>query len=139
MIDFSRPTAHPRAQFFKRAAIAGLGLYLLLLAYLSLVPVVPGAQEVSDKVLHFIAYGGLTGLLAAALPRASLMSIFIGVSLVGALLEVSQGLLNLGRMASFADQLANMGGALVALLIWAVLALLRDQLRRKRSSHQAKK
>lgn len=136
MIDFSRPTAHPRAHVFKRAALIALVLYSLLLVYFSLVPIEPSGGEYTDKILHFIAYGGLTGLFAAALPHASLRSIFIGVSLMGATIELAQGVLSLGRMASFADQLANMSGALLALFIWLILVLLRDQIRRQRDKNK---
>lgn len=130
MIDFTRPTAHPRAGLLRVLALIGLLLYIILLAYLSLVPVVPAAApDVSDKVLHFLAYGGLTALAAAAWPRLNLTTLFIIVSGVGALLEFGQGLLNIGRMASFGDQIANMGGAALALLIWSALAIVLAKLR----------
>lgn len=125
-IDFTRPTAAPRAKLFRIAAMAGLVGYTVLLAYLSLVPVVPSASEVSDKILHFVAYGGLTALTAAALPKVRLTSLFISLSLVGLALEIAQGIMDKGRMASFGDQIANMGGILLALLIWIFLAWLRN-------------
>lgn len=125
MIDFSRPTAHPRTRIFRTLAFIGFGLYLILLIYFSLVPVVPGTADLSDKALHFLAYGGLTGLVAAAWPRMSLPALFIVVSLIGAIMEMGQGVLDIGRMASFGDQIANMSGAALAILIWSAAALLR--------------
>ena len=94
-------------------------------------PTVPSPAEVSDKILHFIAYGGLTALAAAAWPRLALLWLLLGVSAVGALLELMQGLLSIGRTASFGDQLANMSGAALALLIWVCLAALYSKLRRQ--------
>ena len=131
MIDFTRPTAHPRARTWRWLAFIALGIYLLLLIYFSLMPTVPSPAEVSDKILHFIAYGGLTALAAAAWPRLALLWLLLGVSAVGALLELMQGLLSIGRTASFGDQLANMSGAALALLIWICLATLYSKLRRQ--------
>ena len=130
MIDFTRPTAHPRAYKWRCLAFIALGLYLLLLAYFSLMPTVPSSAEISDKILHFIAYGGLTALTAAAWPRLGLFRLLLFVSAIGALLELAQGLLGIGRTASFGDQLANMGGAALALLIWICLATFYNKLRR---------
>gem|GEM_PF-3564739 len=119
VIDLTRPTA--QFSILRKMALITVCLYLILLTYLSLVPVVPGEPDVSDKLLHFIAYGGLTGLAAAAWPRLKIIYLFFGVSFVGALLEFGQGVLNIGRMASFADQIANMSGAALALAIWIII------------------
>ena len=127
-IDYTRPTASPRAGALRIAALIALIAYLCLLVYLSLVPTVPSAADVSDKALHFLAYGGLTVLAAAAFPRLHLITLFIAASLIGAFLEIGQGISNMGRMASFEDQIANMGGALLALSIWAALTWLKAKL-----------
>ena len=127
MIDLTRPTAHPQARRWRRFAFIALGLYLLLLAYFSLVPAVPSPAGVSDKILHFIAYGGLTALAAAAWPRLGLFWLFLSASTVGALLELAQGFFDIGRTAAFGDQLANMSGAALALLIWVCLATLYNK------------
>lgn len=92
---------------------------------MSLVPVIPGGTEIPDKTLHFLAYGGLTALVAAAWPRTGLLKLFILLSAAGALLEFGQGALNLGRMASFGDQIANMSGVAAALLVWIGLAWMK--------------
>ena len=123
-LDLTRPTAIPRAGGLRKAALAAFMGYLCLLSYLSLVPVVPGAAEISDKTLHFIAYGGLATLAAAAWPKAALLPMFIVLSAIGGLLELTQGVLNLGRVASFGDQIANMGGVALALLLWILLVWL---------------
>ncbi len=119
MIDFTRPTAHPKLKILRKLSVIFLGLYIILLAYLSLVPTVPSAQEVSDKLLHFLAYGTLTALTAAAFPNLKMIYLFLSAAIMGAVLEGGQGLLDMGRTASVGDQLANMGGAALALLIWA--------------------
>jgi len=130
-LDFTRPTAAPRARGFRLAAIIALPLYLALLIYLSLIPVVPGSAEISDKVLHFVAYGGLTALAAAAWPKTRLLILFLILSAAGALLEFAQGALNLGRMASFQDQIANMGGIAMALAIWIFLVWIKTTVLKK--------
>lgn len=123
LTDFSRPTAHPRARYFRRLALAVLAAYLFALIYFSLVPTVPSAEAVGDKILHFLAYGGLVALAAAAWPRLRLLVLFLGASFMGAILEIGQGLLEIGRTASFADQLANMIGAGLAVIIWIAIKL----------------
>lgn len=127
-IDFTRPTASPRARGFRLTALAALLAYVSLLVYFSLVPTVPGTAGVSDKLLHFTAYGGLTALTAAAYPRMGLLKLFLAVSAIGIILEIGQGILSIGRMASFADQIANMTGALIALIIWGVMAWLKAKI-----------
>ena len=131
VIDFTRPTSRPRALILKRLAQFALAFYLILLVYMSLVPTVPGVEGVSDKLLHFIAYGALTALAAAAWPRVRLITLFIAVSIVGVILELGQGLLDIGRMASAADQLANMCGVALALAVWVAVKFGYESVRRK--------
>ena len=130
MIDFTRPTAHPKARLLRKLALLIFGLYLVLLTYLSLVPTVSSAQDISDKLLHFLAYGGLTALAAAAFPKLKMIYLFLLAAMVGALLEGGQGLLAIGRTASLGDQFANMIGAALTLFIWACLAVLWSALKR---------
>ncbi len=129
-LDFTRPTA--RYNGLRKAFVGLLLAYCVLLAYLSLVRTVPGAPEVSDKVMHFLAYGGLAGLMGLAFPKAGLWRIFLIASLVGVGLEVAQGTAGTGRMASPADQIANMSGAALAVLCWLALVFITDKLKRAR-------
>jgi VanZ family protein len=85
---------------------------------------------ISDKVLHYLAYTGLTfSMLLAAVwapvrgagrfPTASilitLLAFFFGVAI-----EIVQGPLP-GRDAELLDALANAGGALTALALWTAM------------------
>ncbi len=75
----------------------------------SQLPPVPG----SDKVKHFAAYMGLGLPLVIWLgdKRASLG--FVLLLMLGAGLEIAQGLGGMGRTASLLDMLANSAGALI--------------------------
>ncbi len=129
-LDFTRPTARYSGL---RKGFVGLWLaYTALLTYLSLVSTVPGAPEMSDKVMHFLAYGGLTGLMGLAFPTAKLWRIFLVASLVGICLEFGQAVLSVGRTASFADQIANMGGAALAVFCWLALVFITYKLKQAR-------
>ena len=66
----------------------------------------------SDKVLHFIAYFGLSWLAAAALrDRATAMRAGLALILLGGVLEILQGLV--GRDMSVYDEIANTIGVFV--------------------------
>ena len=119
LTKFLRTTGPLSARMLQYTAVTMLGSYMALLVYFSLRPSVPGESGISDKVLHFIVYGGLAALWAAAMPRARLISVMVGVSLVGVGLEIAQGMFGENRSASVLDQIANMAGALCMLLVWA--------------------
>ncbi len=126
-LDFTRPTA--RYNGLRKGFVGLLLVYCALLAYLSLVSTVPGSVDMSDKLMHFLAYGGLTGLMGLAFPKAGLWRIFLIASLTGVSLEFAQGMAGTGRMASPADQIANMGGAALAVLCWLALVFIMSKLK----------
>ncbi len=99
----------PRLEIFIR-----LGLYLaaLFIAILSLMPAadVP-TTHLSDKLNHFLAYAGLTGLASLAWMRVSLLRIVCIIIVFGLVLEVAQGVMPFDRSASSLDMLANIIGA----------------------------
>jgi len=85
----------------------------------------PGGDmpHVWDKLLHFTAYFGLSGLAFVALGahRRALWGAF-GLILLGGVLELLQGMV--GRDMSFYDEVANTLGAVTgAGVAWAYLAL----------------
>ncbi len=61
-----------------------------------------------DKADHFSAFFVLTGLAMVALPRQPLWRIAVGMSALGALIEVIQGLPFVGRDCDFWDWVAEM-------------------------------
>lgn len=70
-----------------------------------------------DKLMHFVAYAGLAGLLRLGWPRSwggTVVAVAIGF---GILIEILQGTMALGRTASLADGLANTAGAFLAVIL----------------------
>ncbi len=109
------------------SALAALAAAAVI-AHLSLAP--PGevsAPPISDKLLHFIAYGGLGGLAAAAAPMGRRLLAWGGATVYGAGLEIAQGLGAAGREASVLDAAANAAGAGAGVLALIGLARLFDR------------
>lgn len=126
-LDLSRPTAQPRYQHLRLFFIIACVSYVTVLGFFSLTPSVPGPANLSDKALHFIAYGGLTGLLGLALPQSRLGLLFVLASAIGLALECAQGYFPVGRVMSMSDQAANMGGVMLAISAWIAIAATRKQ------------
>lgn len=80
-----------------------------------------------DKILHAIAFYGLTLLAALSFPRANLITIALGMSAFGALIELVQGLPFVGRDREFADWAADTAAVVAALAPFA-LASFRQRL-----------
>lgn len=104
----------------------GWGLVLLTITG-SLGPVMPGAQSVSDKIIHFLGYFGLTLWFSGLYPRSRLWIIALGFLCMGAALEVLQGVLTANRQMDVYDLLTNTFGIAVATVLaglglsgWAV-------------------
>ena len=74
-----------------------------------------------DKIQHIIAFGGVTfwGLMAS---RKHWLSIVIGLTVFGALMEVLQGILTTTRQPSIYDWFADLVGIVLA---WIVVLLLQ--------------
>lgn len=84
----------------------------------SLVPAgTGGAIPHMDKLLHGIVYALLAMGVSVAWPRLSKIYILIGCMALGAVLEVVQGIMALGRTASVWDGLANSVGTVLGLSI----------------------
>jgi len=102
----------------------GVGAYGLFIVWASLRPT--GASNAiphTDKVLHLLVYALLGGAITLAWPKLSKWRIFWGCVVLGAALELGQGLMETGRTASIWDALANSIGA--ALGIYAVVLMSR--------------
>ena len=89
---------------------------LAVVAVLSLMPDPPGAG-VSDKLLHFSAYAGLSaGFSILVRYHRQLLWVVIGLILYGMLIEVLQGMTGYRFMEAY-DVLANSAGVFCGLLI----------------------
>jgi VanZ family protein len=101
--------------------------WVVFVAALSLIPqdAVPNPQVLGlDKIAHMIMYGVLAGLAIRELDRPSRRAIAVVVvacTVYGALLEVAQSLLPIGRCGSVADGIANALGA-VAVGVYRMLS-----------------
>jgi len=115
----------PRLAFFGALACA------LVIAVLSLLPGsdLP-AQNLNDKLNHFIAYGALTGAAVVGRGRKSLLWVAVSVTAYGLALEVLQGIMPYGRSASWLDAVANTGGVLIGVGLGLCLQVLLGQLRK---------
>lgn len=102
---------HPRLWFIAGLLLAGL------VAWLSLLP--PGRLprlHLWDKIEHAIAYLVLSFWFGSVIFRRDLPGLFVALLLFGALIEVAQGMMGLGRQADWRDLLANGAGALAGVL-----------------------
>lgn len=83
-----------------------------------------GEPHFWDKAMHFIAYFVLSALAVAALrARKKALLAMLGLILMGAALELIQGMI--GRDMSAIDEFANsLGVAAGAIAVWVVRAVL---------------
>ncbi|WP_240902105.1 VanZ family protein [Wenzhouxiangella sp. XN24] len=97
-------------------------LMLLTVAVGSLVPSVPAAAaQVSDKLMHFLAYAALAFVFVGASGRRKWPRFVLGLLLLGAAIELAQGLLVASRASEWLDMAANAGGVAAGTL--AALAI----------------
>lgn len=108
-VEFQNGTRGVRFVFFVAV------LFTVTMAILPRPPAIPG--EPPDKVLHIIAFAALGTLAAVAYWRASIAMIFVALSGLGALIELIQLVPALNRDSDWLDLLADMGAALVALVV----------------------
>lgn len=83
-----------------------------------------GIEGVSDKLQHFVAYGGLAGMAVLAMgERRHAIRIAAALIVMGAVLEIVQALV--GRDASYWDEVANAAGALCGAFtaVWLMILL----------------
>jgi len=77
----------------------------------------PLPLEANDKVLHALGFTVLAGLVALAYPRTSLVSLWLGLAVFGALIEAVQAIPVFGHTASLEDWFADIVSASVVLAI----------------------
>src|SRR3954466_9534104 len=96
------------------------GVVLLLAAtVVCLVPGhdLPASFELNDKVSHIVGHAALAAYFTGLVPRRRWWKIFLGLVIFGALIEVAQAFMHLGRNGDARDILANSMGASVGLLV----------------------
>ncbi len=96
--------------------------FCLFILWASLTPATGNMpQHHFDKVMHLGVYGILALATSLAWPRVSKLKITLACLGYGGFLEIAQGTLTTGRVASFWDFLVNGVGAVIALLFVMVL------------------
>lgn len=100
----------------------GVGAYGLFIVWASLRPAgTGGAIPHLDKLLHLLVYALLGAGIVLAWPKLSKFRIFWGCVLFGAAMEIAQGLIGSGRMASLWDGIANSVGAALGVYIMTLI------------------
>lgn len=98
-----------------RLGVAGYGLFIV---WASLRPAgTGGAIPHLDKLMHLGVYACLAIGIALAWPKISKMKIFWTCVVFGALMELGQGFIGFGRVASLFDGFANSLGAALGVYI----------------------
>lgn len=100
-----------------RAAWFALGWLLVLgVAVGSLLPSLPDVSAgVSDKFMHFAAYGALAFLFMGAVGRRRWLRITLGLLALGAAIELAQATLTGTRSGEWLDMAANAAGVAAGL------------------------
>jgi hypothetical protein len=106
---------YPDLPFQRAARIAFVlaAIFAFVMAALPHPPPIPG--QPSDKLLHMLAFATLGALGAAGFPGRSVIRLFVVLSLFGGVIELVQAIPMLNRDSEWADLVADMAAALVAL------------------------
>lgn len=104
------------ATWSRRAAFWLFWPALALVIWGELTPHPPHLEvEISDKLLHFLAYFGLSAIASAALrQRRMIVLAVLGLVVLGGALEIAQSFT--GRDAEWLDEAANTLGAVTGAL-----------------------
>ncbi len=119
-----------REKLLSRGVQAALVCYWAALFVATHIPKVPsGVAHVSDKLMHYLAYGGLAFLLEAALTTRwqlqteHYVTLFSIVAIYGIADELIQ--IPVGRSAEVGDWLADITGAACGLAAFAMVRYVR--------------
>jgi VanZ family protein len=99
------------------------GVILLLAAtVVCLVPGhdLPASFELNDKISHIVGHGALAAYFTGLVPRRRWWKIFLALVMFGAVIEVAQYFMHLGREGDPRDVLANSVGTSLGLLLGLV-------------------
>ena len=118
---------------------------LAAVLWLTLAPFPVGDMETpsflgphADKIVHFVMFGGLTGVIIFDCTRARFkrgamfyICLLIGMLAFAALDEWAQGAMNMGRSADIKDFAADSTGISTAIIISLIIALIRSYFHRR--------
>jgi hypothetical protein len=97
--------------------IGASALIVAATVYLSLEPATAaGIDDGRDKVEHLLAYACLTLWFTGFVGRGQYLRVAIALAALGAVLELLQGSMHLGRSAEWLDFAANCSGVLLGWL-----------------------
>lgn len=103
-----------------RFARAWLAMGWILIIATFIVCLVPGqdlpSTGISDKWEHTIAYGVLTLWFVGIYQRSRYLRIAGALVVMGVVIELLQGAMNLGRQCDYRDVIANSSGVVVGML-----------------------
>lgn len=99
---------------------------IALLVFITIQSLGPSHGSISvhhaDKYAHALAYCCLGLAALPAFPRIWPSVIWVVLTMYGILIEVLQGAMGMGRKADILDAIANSTGALIAILLWALVS-----------------
>jgi len=102
---------------------------LIIVTFINLNGVPSLGSSFDDKIYHFLAYAGLSGLwityFKTSKKRCKLWFVFVIIVLFGVLLEVLQHQLNQNRTYDTYDLLANCFGVIIGALIAARIDIIK--------------
>jgi VanZ family protein len=95
--------------------------YLLVAAAL-VICLLPGTElpdgfELNDKISHMVGHAALAAYFTGLVPRRNWWKVFLFFLLFGAVIEVAQHFMHMGREGDPRDVLANGAGTLIGLLV----------------------
>jgi VanZ family protein len=98
-----------------------LAIGLLLAAVITVLSLIPNTElpdlKVSDKIEHLLAYVALGFCFASVVVRRDWGWLVLSLLAFGALIEVAQGMMSLGRSADVRDFVADGAGIAIGLLL----------------------
>ena len=120
--------SYPQLRRLQRWALLVYGALLVTTSLLPTdrLPQIPDWSDLfsPDKVAHFLAYGIFALLLSSEFtPRYGKRAVPYGIgfaALTGAIIELLQGIMGVGRQMDAVDMVANLLGALLGGLLFAV-------------------
>lgn len=124
--------AKPVADYFPNWVIAlfrvllFLALLIILFGSLSSGSSMPSINNV-DKILHLLAYGGLSWLAIPSFHNSAVWKVFCVLVSFGVGIEIAQSLMDFGRQGSLLDIYANVAGVILGVLFWVTFKVLKSK------------
>jgi len=107
------PELRLRHLWFAAGLFAALAIATLMLMPVREVP----DPRISDKAIHMMAFGMLGFWFGSIVVRRGFIWLLLALVAFGGLIEVAQGLMQLGRHPELLDLLADAAGAVVGLVL----------------------